>query len=335
MQWIEGIGRQNGRLVGSAVDQCGGRQLVPLADMSPHLQKHATHRRKISTDLGSWTEAASKEYLAGLAFTAEVIEGHRIFVFTQGGVRYLVPSLVLMRAFFRPLQRISKTLFAPQGLAQTAIFKMEGSKPVIQELSCLQVNHKYNATLQALAWYWCFPSAHNCWHSVYVHAAKGNLAIDLPIGSMNCIVHGVQSGSVFRVVSLTVLDVETSEQPFEYAASHPQTINFRDRVGKSTRRASHDPLIPRRGGEGEWALSDSEWATVRLQIVPNKPHPNQQYDLRKIVDFVIEKVGSGKTWRGSGSASISWNLAQRHYRKWCVDGRWERIRGTLIQLRGG
>jgi hypothetical protein len=237
-----------------------------------------------------------------------------------------------MRAFFRPLQYISKTLFAPQGLAQTAIFKMEGSKPVVQKLSSLQVNHKFKVTLQALSWYWCFQSAHHCWHSVYAHAAKGNLALDLPMGSMTCIVHGVQSGSAFRVVSLTVLDVETREQPFQYAASHPQTINFRDKVGTATRHASHDPLIPRCGGE--WALSDTEWATVMPHIVPAKPHHNQQYELRNILDCVIEKVGSGKTWRSSSSASVPWNLAQHHYRKWCVDGRWERILSTLIQLRG-
>lgn len=332
MQWIEGVRRQNGRLVAQAVNPSGERQLVPFADMQPPPKEYAVHRHKISTDFGDWTKATSKEYLAGLGFTPEVLENHRVFAFTRGEVRYLVPALVLMSAFFRPLRRISKNLFAPQGLAQTAIFRMEGSKPVIQELSCLQVNHKYNATLQALSWYWCFPSAHNCWHSVYAHAAKGSLALDLPMGSMNCIVHGVQSGSVFRVVSLTVLDVETSEQPFQYAASHPQTINFRDNAGIATRHASHDPLILRRGGE--WALSDTEWATVRLQIVPNKPHPNQQYELRKIVDCVIEKVGSGKTWRSSSSDSISWNLAQRHYRKWCVDGRWERIRSTLLQMRG-
>lgn len=332
MEWVEGIGRQNGRLVAMAVTRNGDRHVVPLAEMQPPPKEVAVHRQKISTDFGSWTEASSEEYLAGLNFTPEVAEGHRIFAFTHNGARYLVPSLVLMRAFFRPLPRISKTLFAPQGLAQTAIFQMEGLKPVIQELSCLQVNHKYNATLQALSWYWCFQSAHHCWHSVYVYAAKGNLALDLPLGSMNCIVHGVQSGSVFRVVSLTVLDVETSEQPFQYAASHPQTINFRDKAGTATRHASRDLLFLRRGGE--WALSDTEWATVRLQIVPSKPHPNQQYELRKIVDCVIEKVGSGKTWRSSSSDSISWNLAQRHYRKWCVDGRWERIRSTLIQLRG-
>jgi len=332
MQWIEGISRQNGHLVAKAVNQSGDRHVVPLADMQPPPKEYAVHRHKISTDLGSWTEASSEEYLEGLAFTAEGLEGHRIFAFTQSRVRYLVPSLVLMRAFFRPLPRISKTLFAPQGLSQTAVLKLDGSKPVIQELSSLQVNYKYNATLQALSWYWCFPSAHNCWHSVYDHAAKGNLAIDLPIGSMNCIVHGVQSGSVFRVVSLTVLNVETSEQPFEYAASHPQTINFRDNAGIATRHASHDPLIRRRGGA--WALSDTEWATVMPHIAPNKPHHNQQYELRKIVDLVIEKVGSGKTWRSSSSDSVPWNLAQHHYRKWCIDGRWDHVRSILIQLRG-
>ncbi len=332
MQWIEGISRQHGRLVASAVTQSGERHIVPLTDMQPPPKDYAVHRHKISTDLGSWTESSSNEYLAGLNFTPEVIEGHRIFACTHSGVRYLVPSLVLMRAFFRPLQRINKTLFAPQGLSQTVVLKMDSSKPVIQELSSLRVNHRYNTTLQALSWYWCFPSAHHCWHSVYASAVKGSLSIDLPKGSMNCIVHGMQSGSVFRVVSLTVLDVETCEQPFQYAASHPRIIEFRDKVGKATRHASHDPLLSR--FKGRWALSDAEWATVRPHIAPNKPHHNQQYDLRKIVDFVIEKVGSGKTWRSSSSDSIPWNLAQHHYRKWCVDGRWERIRSILIQLRG-
>lgn len=332
MEWIEEIGRQNGRLVAKAVTRDGDRHVVPLAEIQPPTKEFAVHRRKISTDFGSWSPASSGEYLAGLNFTAEVTEGHRVFAFTHNGARYLVPSLVLMRAFFRPLPHNSRNLFAPQGLAQTAIFQMEGSKFVIQELSCLQVNHKYNATLQALSWYWCFPSAHDCWHSVYAHAAKGNLSIDLPTGNMNCIVHGTLSGSVFRVVSLTVLDVETTEEPFQYAASHPRIIEFRDKVGKSTRHASHDPLILRCGGG--WALSDAEWATLRPHIAPNKPHHNQQYELRKIVDFVIEKVGSGKTWRSSSSDSVSWNLAQHHYRKWCIDGRWDHVRSILIQLRG-
>lgn len=329
MQWIEGIGRQNGRLVAKVVDQSGGRQLVQLADMPPPPKEYATHRRKISTDLGNWTETSSEEYLAGLAFTAEVIEGHRIFACTHSGIRYLVPSLVLMRAFFRPFPHLSKRLFSPQGLSQATAFKMEGSKPVIQELSSLRVNHKYTATLQALSWYWCFPSAHHCWHSVYVSAANGSLSIDLPMGSMNCIVHGTLIGSVFHVVSLTVLDIETTEEPFPYSANHPRIIEFRDKVGKATRHASHDPLLSR--CRGQWALSDTEWSAVLPHLAPNH---KQQYELRKILDFVIEKVGSGKTWRSSSSDSIPWNLAQRHYRKWCVDGRWERIRSILIQLRG-
>lgn len=331
MQWIEGIRRQNGRLVAQAVNPSGDRQLVPLADMQPPPKEYATYRHKISTDLGSWTEAPVAEYLAELNFTPEVKEGHQIFAFTHNEVRYLVPSLVLMRALFRPFPRLTKHLFSPQGLSQATAFKMEGSKPLIREISSLQVDHKYSSTLQALSWFWAFPSAHETWHSIYSHAESGNLAMDLPAGNMACMIHGIQNGSAFFVVAVTVLDVETAEKPFGFAEGHPQLIEFRDKVGKTNRHSSNALDIPTR--ENAWVLSDEEWQAVMKLIVQDKQHNNQKHDLRGIIDLIVEKVGTGTPWRNSSNASIPWNAAQRHYRRWVTDGRWEKIRSTLIQLR--
>lgn len=332
MQWIEGIGRQNGRLVANAITQSGDRHVVPLADMPSPLKKHSTHRRKISTDLVSWTKASSAEYLAGLNFTPEVTEGHRVFAFTHNGTRYFVPSLVLMRAFFRPVQHLSKYLFAPQGLSQATLLQVNGTEPSVLGLSSLKVEKKYSSTLQALSWYWSFPSAHDCWHSVYTNAAKGNLSMDLPIGTLNCVVQGVKRDSIFHVTGIVVLEVATNEKPFAYAAAHPQVIAFRDKVGKATIHASHDTHIVQR--EDEWALSNVEWETVKPLIDQGKQQHNQKHELRKIVDLIVEKMGTGTPWRNSSSGTISWNAAQRHYRKWTVDGRWDSIRNALIQLRG-
>lgn len=330
MQWIEGISRQNGRLVASAVTQSGDRHVGPLADMQPPPKEYATHRHKISTDFGSWTEASSEEYLTGLAFTTEVHEGHRIFALAQGGVRYLVPALVLMKAFFRPLPRLSKYLFSPQGLSQTTIFQMDGSKPFIRELSSLKVEPKYNTALQTFSWYWAFPSAYECWHSVYVHAAEGELAMNLPKGNMICVAHGVLKDSVFHVISLTVQNIDTGEKPFDFAAGHPRIIRFHDRANKVTRHISQDNQIVKR--DGDWTLSDTEWEAVKSLIAQGK-RSNFTHDMRKIVDLVVEKIGSGTAWRNSSKGAVSWNAAQRHYRKWTVDGRWEHIRNTLFQLR--
>lgn len=293
-------------------------------------KRHATHRRKISTDLKCWAEVSSEEYLAGLSFETKVADGHQVFAFTQGGVRYLVPALVLMKAFFRPLPRLSKYLFSPQGLSQTTILQMDGSKPFIRELSSFKVEPKYSTTLQTLSWYWAFPSAYECWHSVYAHAAEGKLAMNLPKGNMTCVAHGVLKDSVFHVISLTVQNIDTSEKPFDFAAVHPRTIKFRDIVSKATRHISHDTQIVKR--DGDWTLSDAEWESVK-PVIAQGTRSNHTHDMRKIVDLVVEKVGSGTAWRNSSKGSISWNAAQRHYRKWTVDGRWEHIRNTLFQLR--
>lgn len=59
----------------------------------------------------------------------------------------------------------------------------------------------------------------------------------------------------------------------------------------------------------------------------------QKHDLRIIVDWVLEKLGTGTPWRDVANGSLPWNIVQRHYRKWCLDGRWDRMREVLIGMR--
>lgn len=115
--------------------------------------------------------------------------------------------------------------------------------------------------------------------------------MDLPLGQMNCVLHGVKKGDVFLVMNLTVLDIETVESPFEYAAGHQTIIEFREKVRKPTRQVSRDADLVRR--DGVWALSDHEWSAVAQLLLGGRRHANQKYHVRHIVDHILEKMGTG------------------------------------------
>lgn len=331
MQWIEGITRLNGQLTASSVNIEGQKDQVSLAAMKVPGKALASHRYKLTTDFSAWTQTSVTGYLSAFGFRPDVAVNHRIFAFTDKKHRFLVPSLVLMKALFRPLNKLTDYLFSPQGLANISVLETDGNTPKVAGFSSFKTDTKFGNTLQPLSWYWSFPSAHNCWHSVYLQAVKGNLALDLPIGSATLVVQGKRQGRDFFVTELTLLEVVTTEKPFDYAVNHPQVILFHEKVGKPTFEATGDnELLPR---DTAWAVSDDEWNALKPIVSQSMAMHRQKHDLRDIVDWVLTKLGTGTPWRNVNEKKLHWNVAQHHYRKWSLDGRWDRMREILIEMR--
>lgn len=132
------------------------------------------------------------EYLAGLGVELDVTERHRVFSVSHDGVRYLIPTLLLMKAMFRPFSQLTPFLFAPNGLELMSIPDPRGPEPSVHLMpGVLDTYSRRTASVrEPLSWYWSFPTARRCWDSAYAWARQGHLALDLPTGKIRLVIAG-------------------------------------------------------------------------------------------------------------------------------------------------
>ncbi|MDB5763927.1 MAG: putative transposase of family [Herminiimonas sp.] len=340
MQWIEGIVREDARLVATAaIDGNGKRHTYSLSELSKLSKAHSrSHISKLNTDFQNWQLSSANDYISGFGLSSTVDEAHRVFKFEHEKVTYLVPAAVLFKAIFRPLNLTATYLFRPQGLEQACVptlssaganFVMSGLSKRAQSCSSLQ---------QPLSWLWCFPSAKLMWNSVYSYACNGLLACDLPVGNARIVAKGVKKDAQLFVTEITMLQITTDEEPFEFACVHSKTIVFHEGVSFRNRQLSD--FVARADNtliqvNGKWDVTDQEWDAIYQLFSEQEKRGSskRKHELRTLIDGILAKLGTGIPWTKFEFKAGTWSNASKLYGECRKDGRWLEIQTILKHSR--
>lgn len=344
MEWVEGLDRREWALAARMVRPGQPGTLKALGAMHLSGMTGSRARRvRVDSDFKHWSTASAHEYLAGFGVELDVTERHRIFSVPHDGVRYLIPTLVLMKAMFRPFSQLAPFLFVPNGLELMSVPDTSDPRPSVHLMpGVLDTHSRERASVrEPLSWYWSFPTARQCWDSAYAWARRGHLALDLPAAKIGLVVKGRLEGATCYVTDCGVIRVDVEEEPHDFARNHRRHICFHEGAGLRDQRKGRkgypaplsDGKLLMRGNT--WSLSDDEWAAVEQIVTPVNPNRgrNRKHDLRTLLDGIVEKVGSGVPWQKMTYKAGDWRSACWEYRKLLNCGEWEEICSVLAKTR--
>lgn len=344
MEWVEGLDRRDGELVARIVCPSQPDRLEALSAMHlPGTTGSRAGRVSIDTDFKNWSTASACEYLAGFGIELEVAERHRVFSVPHDGVRYLIPTLVLMKAMFRPFSQLTPFLFAPSGLELMSVPDTGCPQPSVHFMPGVLDTHsrRTSSVREPLSWYWSFPTARQFWDSAYAWARKGHLALDLPSAGIGLVIKGRLKGATCCVTDCSVIQVSAKEEPHDFARNHHRRICFHDGAGLRVQRKGtkgrpaplSDGKVLMRGST--WSLSDDEWDTVKqiLASTGSSWRRKRKHAPRALLDGIIEKIGTGVPWQKMTYKAGDWRNACWEYRKLRNGGQWEQICSLLATTR--
>lgn len=335
MFWIEGIARTDTGFVLETVTANGLRTHRPLADLASNSNASGTKRTRITTDCAMWVRCPADLFWDWQGIKERKPHSRQaVFEVEADGKRYLIPAAVLIAALVRPIQHIHAFLFRPQGLESFSTPLLSGDRPGIGlHLPQYRVFGARQRTPEGLlacySWMHCFPSARAMWDSVYAFAKEGSLDLSLPLASLTMTLHSVPWRGKHLVVELVVMSAAANEAPFAFAEGHPRHIAFHDSAALDW-ETRHKPVcaIPARGTA--WHLSDGEWNALS----PHLPtRARAKFELRRILDVILTKLGTGKAWRKLDYQGLNLPIVQGTYQRLQKSGTWELIERVLVVAR--
>lgn len=80
--------------------------------------------------------------------------------------------------------------------------------------------------------------------------------------------------------------------------------------------------------------SDEEWKIIKpmLPLESDRPGRPVELDMRRVVDAIFYINRTGCQWENLPKEYPNRNSVYYHYRKWCLDGTWQRLNTALRQL---
>ena len=80
-------------------------------------------------------------------------------------------------------------------------------------------------------------------------------------------------------------------------------------------------------------MSNKEWEIIRPLLPLDNPGPGRplELDMRQVVNAIFYVNRTGCAWAYLPHEYPNYNSVYYHYRKWCLNGRWQRINQALRQ----
>jgi hypothetical protein len=332
--WLQSVERVNGRLQGRLISVGGAIQWINVQS-AWQFKVPVPVRTRVSavTNLHEWEVADIAEYLNLAGLDAGMAGGHAIYVFYYEGLRFLVPSILVHKALFRPNATAFEYLYRPSGL-DLLLAPVSGADTMTVRVLPRRMRQHYplGATSFArLRWLYCFPSAREAWDSVYSNAIRGNIEVAMPRIRANVAMTGVLSGGTVLVSTLTIKSFEPAESPFSWAGEQPSQFDFSSDTGDVAPFLTLKNTAIVQGPNG-WALSDSEWSNIKhLFPVGSKLHSGDR--ARSLVSTILSKLGSGSGWKAANASLGTTAGVSSFYQNCTKSGRWDTVEKILIRLR--
>lgn len=343
MQWVDGVAWAPGGYKLYTRTKAGTRLVRPVSELQSIVCEPEDRNTRLrgETDFSTWQVLPADEVALireQLGFP-EGAAGQDFYQFSRAGQTFIVPASVLMCAMFRPFHGMARCVFAPQGLENLFVPESNTEQPKLLFFRDVRTSteiqpHNAEGILNGLSWMYCFPSARNMWSSVLIHARGGGLRMDLPVGKVSFAGRGTMVGGILFVVELKLEVLRTEENPMPVFSEHAQVIEFR-RIRRSKTQPSGKIAVqlddlPSRNGD--YSLSDEEWAVLKDVMSPTCAPP-RQHDQRGMINSILEKLGKGLPWKhlsGSSRDSSPWS---KTYHRMRADGRWDSLLAVLQQHR--
>jgi hypothetical protein len=351
MEWACGVGRD---LHGPHIlVEDSKRRLSKLAlkgAVSAGIPTGGDKKLGVTLDLKAYQTADPEDYVRAFGFAPGTHRSsHTVFKFLNNEdsnytthvnhvyrvAVLIIPSLVFIRALFRPSRYMLPALFQPQALDHVRYMETTDGVPRLQMLASWADSSldKYGDVLGPLTWMSCFPSAVAMAHSVFAFASEGILAIQLPLASARMSANGVKIGETLYVTRLTIIEVVARERPVRDAEHSPVKIVYH--AVSKTYSLQKNPLgrLPPKKADGSIELTDTEWLAIRPILTGSTPTRRFKLDQRKIFDGVLRKLSEGIGWRVAGYAEGGKENAAHAWRTWVRNGRWDLAIAQLEILR--
>lgn len=335
MFWIEGISRTPSGFALDTLLVNGSRIQQPLHCLASKLTAGRTSRKRITTDCETWSRLPGEPFWEAMGMQAHrPRSGQVVFQIVDQGKRYLIPASVLIAAVMRPIQHMQSFLFKPQGLDTFSSPIVQDGHPSIalhlpQFKVFGQIGRLPRSLIAGYSWMHCFPSARAMWDSVYQAATDGKLDMALPNASMTMTLRSVKSQGYHLVTELVIMSIEAKEPPFAFATGHPTQIACHDSATMDW-KAGHRPACTIPARDGIWALSDEEWEQITTTL---RPGPRVKFDLRKIIDLILVKFGTGQAWRKLTFGELNFPIVQATYQRMQKNGQWSVLEELLQRAR--
>lgn len=315
------------------------------------------------TNLSTWERVPAREYLAGFGLRldagagpgghsdAEADAGHEVYALTDGGRRFLVPALVLMRAFFRAGTHMLPEMFHPQALDHLCY-------PDSREPHGVKVTAKWAQGVAGLrlanvaavlAWLRASPETRELAASVHANAMQGRIALSRVPLIARLVPWGVERDGTVYVTSLSVKLLRLVGQPELPRLSEgvrrgepgqgkkKEGVNLygKGAAGNSVAGlAKRLRIVPR--PDGQPGLLDAEWLEVE-QILNSQKKRKRGGASREIAEAVIAKIALPyrTPWSALGPVGISQDRLATSYYKWAQAGVLEAALKRLNEMREG
>ena len=289
-------------------------------------------RQQIDTDFGTWERVPAADYreALGIASQPDKAVNDVVFQIRHSRGRIVIPALVLIRAFFRPGREFIPELFRPQALSRIGHLADSATGPDIV-LYGWNSSHRakgYGDLKAPLRWLYCFPSAFGMTHSVFEYAKRGTIGLDLPSGSAQMRVEGIERNGVLWSTAVRVSHVWTYEEPYEFAKNVLKTFTFWSPSRRGSQFGDYGSI--RRRSDGHLATSPEEWAAIQPILNPRR---STRHDPRLIFDGILTKLDDKTPWAKTHYPVGTYMNAVHAFRKWVTLGTFVPALAELNRLR--
>lgn len=342
MYWALGFTERNGHQEIELVSSNDERSEIGLAELTKVGVPTAPWGKRIEYegDFSTWVLGQATNYLDsfGLAVPEEKVNNHAVFtIAAPKGVTIHVPALVLMRAFFRPVQRLLPIMFSPANIDQVSFVNYASTPPnvVIDDAACSKqiATTVYGANQgKSIQWLQTSMAARRAAQSVHHHARAGNLKLDLPKGKTRIIFHGVlRHGQLYatkaNLVSVIVPEEDTITGHEEEFIFHAMADAARQPTAsvKVIRVPLHD--------DRQSSVNDDEWMVIEPILIAEGRVSATQHSRRELLDVILLKLTSRKSWKTVPRGNFSVSDLTSTFRRWTASNRLEKVLAQLEVLR--
>ena len=79
-------------------------------------------------------------------------------------------------------------------------------------------------------------------------------------------------------------------------------------------------------------MSEAEWE-ILAEVLPKRTGAGRPlvYPMREIINAILYIVRTGSQWKNLPHDFPKWKSVYYHYRKWCLDGTWQRLNTVLVE----
>lgn len=306
MEWAQGIDVVNGALTARVADANGKHEHLRFAELSSRglPTTRSTQRLLERVNLAELQVVDGAEYceLFGLVHAVGLGNGHLVYQFLTARRRWVIPSLALIRAIFRPHSVLLDEVFRPHMLERVSLFDHARGTVQVTATWAPKIGNGASDPSTLLAWLWRDQSAGLLAGSVHSLAMRGVLGIAPSEVFVDLAVEGIKVGNSFYVTRCAVTRAYLSRSYAGAAEGEEEMLDFYgatlQRSEASSKLVEVAAAVLAKGG-ADMRTTDTEWAVLQPILRPDTRGKPLRVDLRAVWDVLLQELANGGRAMGS------------------------------------